>query len=116
MSGGPHHAKVEARELERAGGFDLALAPRDWTAARVEAWLDWAEGLPSDDPTIDLPEALHPESPLDPVLGGGPDRYARRAAAWGLALKLFDAEGALGFREALLASLLAGEAAPARTV
>ena len=113
MSGGPTHPDVEQREIERAGGFDLVAAPRDWTAARVEAWLDWADGLAGDHPAIDLPEALRPESPLDPALGGGPDRYARRAAAWGLALKLLDAESALAFRDAILASLLAGEAAPA---
>jgi ribonucleoside-diphosphate reductase alpha chain len=106
----------EQREIERARGVDLVFAPRDWTAARVEAWLDWGEALAADYPAIDLPEALRPDSALDPMLGGGPDRYARRAAAWGLALRLFDAEGALAFREAILASLLAGEAAPARTL
>ena len=105
---------LEQREIERVGGTDLVVAPRDWTAARVEAWLDWAEALPDDYPAIALPEALSPGSVIDPVLGGGPDRYARRAAAWGLALGLLDAEAALGFREALLASLLAGEAAPGR--
>ena len=105
--------ELEQRRIERAGGVDLVTAPRHWTDARVEAWLDWAEGLASDSPAIDLPEALRPSSALDPVLGAGPDRYARRAAAWGLALKLFDAEAALAFREALFASLLAGEAAPA---
>src|SRR6201996_8980003 len=116
MSGGPKHQHLEQREIERASGFDLVVAPRDWTAARVEAWLDWADGLPTDYPAIDLPETLQPESPLDPALGGGPDRYARRAAAWGLALKVFDAESALAFRDAVLASLLAGEAAPARAL
>ena len=65
MSGGPERSEVEQREIERAGGFDLVVAPRDWTAARIEAWLDWADGLPADYPAIDLPEALQPESPLD---------------------------------------------------
>jgi ribonucleoside-diphosphate reductase alpha chain len=117
MSGGPKHPDVEQREIERADGFDLVVAPRDWTAARIEAWLDWADGLASDYPAIDLPPALQPESPLaDPALGGGPDRYARRAAAWGLALGLLDDESALAFRDAVLASLLAGEAAPARAL
>ena len=107
---------LDQREIERAGGVALALAPRDWTAARVEAWLDWGEALASDYPAVDLPQALQPASSLDPVLGGGPDRYARRAAAWGLALGLFDAEGALAFRSALLDSILSGEAAPARAL
>jgi ribonucleoside-diphosphate reductase alpha chain len=110
--------ELEQRQIERAVGVDLVTAPRDWTEARVEAWLDWADGLASDYPAPqvfgELPQALQPGSPLDPALGSGPDRYARRAAAWGLALRLFDAEGALAFRDALLASLLAGEAAPAR--
>jgi ribonucleoside-diphosphate reductase alpha chain len=107
---------LEQRRIERAGRIEPVDAPRDWTEARIEAWLDWAESLPADYPAIELPEVLRPDSPLDPALAGGPDRYARRAAAWGLALKLFDAEGALGFREALLESLLAGEAAPARSL
>jgi ribonucleoside-diphosphate reductase alpha chain len=107
---------LEQRRIERPGGVELVIAPRDWTAARIEVWLDWGEALAADYPAIDLPEPLRPDSALDPVLGSGPDRYARRAAAWGLALKLFDAEGALGFREAILASLLAGEAAPARAL
>ena len=107
---------LEQRRIERPGGVDQVIAPRDWTAARIEAWLDWADTLPADYPAMELPEALRPGSELDSALGSGPDRYARRAAAWGLALKLFDTESALGFREALLASLLAGEAAPARAL
>ena len=107
---------LEQRRIERPGGVDLVIAPRDWTAARVEAWLDWGETLAADYPAADLPEALRPTSALDPAFGGGPDRYARRAAAWGLALGLFDAEGALAFRSALLDSILSGEAAPARAL
>jgi ribonucleoside-diphosphate reductase alpha chain len=112
--------EFEQREIERAGGVDLVVAPRDWTAARVEAWLDWGEALAADYPppyfVRALPEALAPDSPLDPALGGGPDRYARRTAAWGLALGLMDAEAALAFRDSLRESLLAGEAAPARAL
>ena len=106
---------MEQRQVERVGGVDLVWAPRDWASARVEAWLDGGEGLATDYPAIDLPAGLQPAGDLDPALGGGPDHYARRTAAWGLALGLFDAAGALAFREAVLASLLAGEAAPART-
>ncbi len=105
---------LQQREIERAGGVDLVLAPRDWTAARVEAWLDWAEALPADYPAIDLPEALSPDTPFEPVLGQGPDRYARRLAAWGLARGVFDKDAALAFREALIGSILNGEAAPGR--
>ena len=42
--------EFEQREIERAGGVDLVVAPRDWTAARVEAWLDWGETLATDYP------------------------------------------------------------------
>ena len=56
----------EHREIERARGVDLVLAPRDWTAARVEAWLDWGEALACDYPAVDLPDALGPDSALDP--------------------------------------------------
>ena len=51
---------MEQRQIERAGGVDLVVAPRDWTAARIEAWLDWGEALPADYPALDLPEALRP--------------------------------------------------------
>ncbi len=106
---------LQQREIERAGGVDLVLAPRDWTAARIEAWLDWADALPTDYPAIALPPALRLETPFEPALGQGPDRYGRRAAAWGLALGLFNEKAALDFRETLIASLLSGHAAPGRT-
>jgi ribonucleoside-diphosphate reductase alpha chain len=106
---------IEQRRIERSGRVDLVLAPRAWTDARVEAWLDWGEALADDYPAAELPVPLRPHSPLEPALACGPDRYARRAAAWGLALKLLDGPGALAFRTAILESLLAGEAAPGRT-
>jgi len=105
---------MELRDIERASGLDLVLAPRDWTVARIDAWLDWAEGLAGDYPTVELPDALRPDAPFDPVLAEGPDRYARRIAAWGLALGLFDTEdAALVFRAQLFDSIVSGEAAPA---
>jgi len=104
---------LRQREIERARGVAPVTAPSDWTDARVDAWLDWAETLPADYPAIDLPQALSPQTPFDPALGEGPDRYARRLAAWGLARGLFDSTGALAFHQALIASLLTGEAAPA---
>ena len=78
------------RRIERADRLEEVAAPRHWTSARIEAWLDWADGLARDFPRMDLPEALQPQAPYDPLLGTGPDRYARRAAAWGLKLGLFD--------------------------
>jgi len=90
--------KVEPRALERCDQVLEVLAPADWTDARVEAWLDWAQdGFDSDLP-----------------LGGGPARYADRLAQAGLADGLFgDAADAEAFRDALLATMLAGIASPA---
>jgi len=106
------------RTVERAGGFTQVLAPRDWTGTRVEAWLDWADELAADYPDASLvPESLGADGGVDPLLGGGPDRYARRAAARGLAAGLFDCEqDALAFRDGLFASLVHGLAAPAAVV
>jgi ribonucleoside-diphosphate reductase alpha chain len=90
--------RFEPRELERSDAIIEVLAPEGWTDARVEAWLDWADG-PLDD-----------EAPL----GGGPARYADRVAKAGLADGLFgDAADADAFREALLATMLTGVASPA---
>ena len=109
--------ELVVRRIERADRLEDVVAPRHWTSARIEAWLDWADGLARDFPRMDLPEALQPQAPCDPLLGTGPDRYARRAAAWGLKLGLFDgARDALAFRDALFASLVHGEAAPALTL
>ncbi len=53
------------------------LAPRGWTTARVEAWLDWAEAATADGGA----------PARDGLLAGGPDRFAaaimQRAAALG---------------------------------
>jgi ribonucleoside-diphosphate reductase alpha chain len=107
---------LAVRRIERTNRVQDVTAPRDWTSARIEAWLDWADGLARDFPRADLPAALGPEAPFDPLLGEGPDRYARRAAAWGLKLGLFDdAQDALAFRDALFDSLVRGQAVPAAT-
>ncbi|WP_165187340.1 ribonucleotide reductase [Caulobacter soli] len=90
--------RIEPREIERADAVIEVLAPEGWTDARVEAWLDWADG------------PLDAEAPL----GGGPARYADRVAKAGLSDGLFgDAADADAFREALLATMLSGIASPA---
>ncbi|KRA60248.1 ribonucleotide reductase [Caulobacter sp. Root655] len=90
--------KVEPRALERCDQVLEVLAPEDWTDARVEAWLDWSQGVFD----ADLP------------LGGGPARYANRLAQAGLADGLFgDAADADAFRDALLVTMLTGIASPA---
>ncbi|MDR3512280.1 MAG: ribonucleotide reductase, partial [Caulobacteraceae bacterium] len=105
---------IEPRRIERAGAVSQTLAPADWTSARIEAWLDWAEASP-----LDLPDDLGAQldeidPPLAALLNGGPAAYAQRLAAAGLSSGVFDsASAASRFRDALLASMAAGFAAPA---
>ncbi|HYG28293.1 MAG TPA: ribonucleotide reductase, partial [Caulobacteraceae bacterium] len=109
-------AEVELRTVETAGALKGVLAPKGWPDAKVEAWLDWAEALPSDLPE-DCPKALAEGEAADPVLAGGPDRYARRIAALGLHHGVFRKQAdALAFRDELFTTLTLGLAAvsPAR--
>ncbi|MEP6967110.1 MAG: ribonucleotide reductase [Pseudomonadota bacterium] len=82
--------QTEPRWIERPDELVEVVAPSDWTTARVEAWLAWADGLPTDFPAGDLPAGLAPGAPVDPLLAEGPGRHARRLAAWGWALGVFD--------------------------
>jgi ribonucleoside-diphosphate reductase alpha chain len=99
--------RPEIRWIERANELAEVVAPPHWTTARVEAWLDWADGLPADLPPGTPAARL--ENIVDPLLAAGPDRYAARLAAWGLALGVFDDEAAaMGFRRELFAALMSG--------
>lgn len=103
---------VTSRLIETRSGEIEVLAPRDWTSPRVEAWLDWAADLPCDHPPR-APEDLGAAGEVDPLLAGGPDRYARRLAAWGLALGVFPSAGeAVSFRRDLFDALARGLYAP----
>ncbi|MBO9557622.1 MAG: ribonucleotide reductase [Caulobacter sp.] len=96
--------RFELREIERPDAVVEVLAPRDWTDARVEAWLDWADDR--NDGAFDA----------DAPLGGGPARYADALARTGLSDGVFgDAADAGAFRDALLATMLSGVASPAGT-
>jgi len=106
---------VAPREVERPGEIAEVLAPRGWTGARVEAWLDWAETLPSDEPPGAAPATL--TRAANPLLAGGPDGHARRLALWGWALGYFDAETDADAFRCMLAGLFAGGlAAPGRSL
>ena len=108
FSAAPLPFAPEIRWVERAAELAEVAAPPSWTTVRVEAWLDWADSLPLDVPA-GTPPALALEVGIDPLLAGGPDRYARRLAAWGLALGVFeDAAAAVVFRDELFAALAAG--------
>ena len=109
--------EVRARRMERSDRCEDVLAPSGWTSARIEAWLEWGAELPADYPPCELPAALSPEGPADPLLNGGPDRCARRLAAWGWALGVFEGAGDAEAFRALLFNLFArGLAAPGPTL
>jgi ribonucleoside-diphosphate reductase alpha chain len=114
FSAAPLPFAPEIRWVERAAELAEVAAPPAWTTARVEAWLDWADHLPLDVPA-DTPAPLALETGIDPLLAGGPDRYARRLAAWGLRLGVFeDSDAAIVFRDELFAALAAGVIATGR--
>ena len=104
---------IEARWVERAATLTEALAPADWTSARVEAWLDWAQAIPHDPPDALGAGLTEVDPTLVALLDGGPAAYAERLAVHGLARGAFDdAASASRFRDELLASLTGGLAAP----
>ncbi|WP_340644784.1 ribonucleotide reductase [Phenylobacterium sp.] len=84
--------RIERRPLERADSVVEVLAPAAWTDARVEAWLDWADG------EADLPAAIFRKAEIIAEQAGG------------LAL-LPDARTRAAFRRDLGAALLAGRLA-----
>lgn len=100
---------LEPRLIERPGVMAPTLAPADWSDARVEAWLDWADRLP-----INLPQdAVAQVEDQDSLLDGAVDRWAHRLGAWGREQGLFDsADDADVFAHELSASLQLGLAAP----
>ncbi|WAC48698.1 ribonucleoside-diphosphate reductase [Asticcacaulis sp. SL142] len=107
---------LEDRFIERPDGYDEILAPRDWSNVRLEAWLDWADILPEDQPQLapDIDHRIVHDDPFDLALGGAVERYAQRLTAWGYALGYFeDSQSAAHFLRELRASILLGYAAPA---
>ncbi len=85
-------ARIERRPLERAGAVVEVLAPSSWTDARVEAWLDWAQG------ETDLPSAIFRRAEIIAELGEAQGLFA-------------DAAARAGFRRDLGAALLTGKLA-----
>ncbi len=104
---------LRERRIERSAGSELVLAPSGWTDARLEAWLDWADDLPSDLPPGELPARPVAGEATQNALRGGPERHARRLSAWGLRLGHFEGvDAADRFAAALTALYLGGLAAP----
>jgi ribonucleoside-diphosphate reductase alpha chain len=111
---GGGESAFEMRQIERAGAVVETLAPADWTSARIEAWLDWADAAPLGVPG-DLVAGLAAVEPtLALVLDGALAAYADRLAAHGLLAGVFDTPAAASrFRDQLLDSLIRGSAAAA---
>ncbi len=101
------------RAIERPTQVVEVLAPRDWTSAQIEAWLDWGEGLANHEAAAGRATSDQPEKGEE-LLGGILSAYVARLAARGRALGLFDDRAdSSAFRSALLTSLVQGLAAPA---
>jgi ribonucleoside-diphosphate reductase alpha chain len=108
-------AHWEIRWVERSNELVETLAPPSWTTARVESWLDWADGLPDDLPPAAVQLGFDPQSAA--LLGGGPYRYATRLALWGLTLGLLESAGeAENFRTELIGAMATGVFAPGRQI
>ncbi|MBX9706505.1 MAG: TSCPD domain-containing protein [Caulobacteraceae bacterium] len=100
--------RLERRAVERADRVVDAVTPSGWTDAQVEAWLDWADAVPTD-----LPRLSEIAASPSPVLGGAVDRWAGRLAAWGRAVGVFASDkDARAFADDLAASVILGLAAP----
>ena len=99
---------LERRRIERPSQVVETLAPANWTDAQVEAWLDWADALPTDLPRLSDPATVAANAPLNGAIG----RWSGRLAAWGRAVGIFGAKDASVFRAELETTLLLGLAAP----
>jgi ribonucleoside-diphosphate reductase alpha chain len=110
--GDPAEIELEPHTLTRADGPLTVMAPLGWTPARIEAWLDWSDAWVAQSRTggkIGTGGRLGAAKALD----GGPQAHADRLAARSLFIGLFETkDDAANFRNAWLAALLDGVAAP----
>lgn len=112
-AGGAEARGTAMRTVERPDCIVEVLAPADWTSARIEAWLDWAERQPTALPHLEPPEILRAGEDEPQLLDGALRRYADRISAWGWAAGVFNKpKDVLAFRQDLLASMALGLAAP----
>jgi ribonucleoside-diphosphate reductase alpha chain len=107
---GERNVALATRTLERPDGVVEVEAPAHWTTAQLEAWLNWAETLP----TAPLESDFAIAAPLGRAsLGNAPLRYAHGLAARGWSLGLFASpEDASRFIDGIVATLFGGMAAP----
>jgi ribonucleoside-diphosphate reductase alpha chain len=105
---------LELRTLEGAERLTGVLAPRDWSAARVQAWLDWSDTLhdPNKAADDDLPNVLTTPTANPGLLAGGPARLSQALAEAGWQAGLFSRPSDAGaFRDELFALQAHGFAA-----
>ena len=96
--------EVELRTVETADALTGVIAPRGWTSARVEAWLDWSDSVAA--------LTAHTQRDNAALLAGGPGRFAARLSAQALELRILDRRpDALAFEAELAAALLGGAVA-----
>jgi len=89
--------RIEARTVELGGRLVEALAPAHWTAAQLDAWIDWARQTGAADPA-DLPAAI----------AAVVEDLTAKAQARGV---VRDVRARTRFRDALTEALLAGAVA-----
>lgn len=93
--------EVELRTVETADALSGVLAPRGWTGARVEAWLDWADSVAAASPRAQRDHAA--------LLAGGPGRFAAQLMTRALEQKVIERRpDAVAFEAELTAAILGG--------
>jgi len=96
--------EVELRTVETADSLTGVLAPRGWTSARVEAWLDWAETV--------APFTSPGDADGAALLAGGPARFAAQLAARAASEKVLERRpDVLAFEAELTAAMASGAVA-----
>ncbi len=100
---------LDRRSIERPNAVVSVVVPAGWSDARVEAWLDWCDGLATDLPCLTEDLGIV----ASPVMDGAIDRWSGRLAAWGRAMGVFaSARDAAVFAQDLAASVILGLASP----
>jgi ribonucleoside-diphosphate reductase alpha chain len=111
--GDPADIDLQAHTLTRPDGPTVVMAPVGWTPTRIQAWLDWSDDLAAASRT-GAKVGAGGRAGAAKALDGGPQAHADRLAARSLFVGLFDSkDDAAHFRNAWLAALLGGAAAPA---
>jgi len=102
---------AQLRTEESADGLCGVVAPAGWTEARIESWFDWGRRVTTLIPR-GAPKTLALDTFTDPLLGGGPARFAAGLTAQGWMMAMFDRQtDALAFRQAIVDAVAVGAVA-----